>query len=134
MPWLYILHLDHPHHHARHYSGCTPDLRRRLTDHACGRGSVLTRYLFDHGIDWTIGAVFQVAEDLITLRQAERLLKDQHHAPRYCRICSGQWTKSIPGAQEVPLAYAPYATDSRTLRATAEDPGTIHSPTNDTED
>jgi hypothetical protein len=38
---VYLIHLDRPYRHARHYTGWTPDLDTRLTRHAKGQGARL---------------------------------------------------------------------------------------------
>lgn len=134
MPWVYILHLDPPYQHARHYSGCTLDLTQRLILHATahnGKHAHFTHVLYLAGVEWRLGNLFQVKEDHHTIREAERILKDQKNAPRFCRLCSAH-PKRIPGTETIPLAYTPISSsiEARAMlaqrKATAQD-GSIKS-------
>jgi len=124
MPWVYILHLERPLAHARHYSGCTAELQNRLKAHALGQGSAFTRHLAKIGIEWKLGALFQVKEDLNTIRGVERILKDQHHAPDYCPLCRSRPAR-LPGATVVPVSAAPFPTDSRGIKEAAASASSI---------
>lgn len=86
MPFIYILHFDTALAHAEHYTGCTSNLRQRLTAHARGNGSLLTRELHKQGIGWQLGGLAECT--INRMRSLERGLKDQHNVSRYCQICS----------------------------------------------
>jgi predicted GIY-YIG superfamily endonuclease len=79
---VYLLHLDTPYKHARHYTGSTGNLTARLADHAAGRGARLLAVVQAAGIGW------QVARTWPGGRDAERAIKRRHNAPRLCPLCS----------------------------------------------
>ncbi len=47
---VYLLHLERPYQHAKHYTGWTQDLAARLAEHAAGRGARLLEVAGAHGI------------------------------------------------------------------------------------
>lgn len=129
MPWIYLLHLDKPLHHARHYAGCTTDLTQRLITHATGHGSHLTRHLYLIGIGWTLGGIYQAKEGC-NLRAIERILKDQKHGPRYCTLCTGR-PQTLPGTTIIPVAFAPVQSNLDAIaelarRQAAPQDGSLH--------
>jgi hypothetical protein len=81
---VYILHLDPPYKHARHYTGYAEpgNLRARLAAHAAGTGARLMQVVKE------AGGTFQLARTWPGGRARERELKDRHDAPRLCPICS----------------------------------------------
>lgn len=85
MTWIYILHFDIPLFHAKHYTGSTANLKKRLEDHANGLGSNLCYVLKQKSIEWTLSSVLYVME---RPKLIERALKNQKHAHRYCGICT----------------------------------------------
>lgn len=95
MAWIYVLHFDAPLSHARHYTGCTNHLPHRLLAHARGAGARLTRVLLDKQIPWQLAAAYRVSNT--EMRTCERKIKDQHHGPRFCPLCQGENTATIPG-------------------------------------
>lgn len=117
MPWVYVLHLDTPLHHARHYSGCTKDLTERLIVHATGHGARFTEVLYLKGITWELGGLFQTKEGY-SLRAIETLLKDQRNAPRYCTICTRNPTR-VPLTTPIPVALAPVRTTADAIACLA---------------
>src|SRR5215475_673104 len=78
---VYLLHFDRPYQHARHYTGWSEDLPKRLAEHAEGRGARLTAVVRAAGIGW------QLARTWTADRCFERRLKRRHGAARYCPIC-----------------------------------------------
>lgn len=113
--YVYILHFDTPLAHAQHYVGCTFELCGRLTQHASGRGSRLTRELVARGIEWRLGALFAV-NTIAGLRRAERQVKDQHNTARYCNLCRGAEAQRFPGTMPYPIEAIPFGTTSTQLR------------------
>lgn len=106
--WIYVLHFHKPLGHSRHYTGSTKRLRERLTVHAQGHGSRLTRELFKRGIGWTLGGLFQASNDW--MRRIERLSKDHHQAAHFCRFCHRD--AEADGGRYCPPAVLPYDPDN----------------------
>jgi hypothetical protein len=81
---VYILHLDPPYKHARHYTGHAEPgrLHARLAAHAAGTGARLMQVVK------AAGGSFRLARTLPGSRTRERELKDRHEAPRLCPICT----------------------------------------------
>lgn len=86
---VYLIHLDRPLKHARHYVGfcaaeCPED---RLKRHKSGNGARMLRAANLVGIDYHIIRTW----DNLTIHQARQLecrLKRQHNAPRLCPVCN----------------------------------------------
>ena len=81
---VYILHLDPPYKHARHYTGSAEpgNLQSRLAAHAAGTGARLMQVVKE------AGGTFRLARTWPGGRARERELKDRHDAPRLCPICT----------------------------------------------
>ena len=98
---VYILHLDTPLAHARHYVGFSTNkrtLRERLIHHAKGTANCrFTQVLHDLGITFTLARVFRGKK---YDRNFERKLKNTHDTARYCPICSGQELPYTPRRKE----------------------------------
>lgn len=118
--YIYVLHFSTPLKHAKHYTGCTLNLRARLTAHACGAGSAITRALHRQGIGFTLGSLFTCCK--ADMRRLERSLKDHNHGPRFCRLCSGETCDRIPGTMPYPIEAIRWPVDSAGLLA---DPQTL---------
>jgi predicted GIY-YIG superfamily endonuclease len=81
---VYLLHIDPPFKHARHYLGVTRKGRPvgdRLTEHNEGRGAVLTRMARQAGSTLTLARVWTNADSGL-----ENKLKGRGLAP-LCPIC-----------------------------------------------
>lgn len=78
---VYLLHLDRPYKHARHYLGWASDLQSRLASHAGGTGAKLLRVARDAGIGWTLARTWPGD------RHRERQLKRQGGRSRMCPVC-----------------------------------------------
>ena len=81
---VYILHLNSPLAHARHYVSWTKDsstLETRLAHHAAGHGARFTQVCVERGITWQLACV------LPGDKTDERALKNKKHTSRYCPIC-----------------------------------------------
>src|SRR6185437_214928 len=94
-PDVYLVHFDQRYAHAGHYTGSSPDIDRRLTEHFNGRGARLMAVIKDAGITWRLARVWPEGG-----RDKERALK-QRGAARHCPICKGQepevtWTPKEP--------------------------------------
>ena len=83
---IYLLHLQHPYCHARHYLGWTARrLDERLAEHRAGRGSPLIAAAAAAGI------TFELAATWPGTRHDERRLHRYKNSPaRLCPICKSQ--------------------------------------------
>lgn len=84
---VYLIHLDTPLAHARHYLGCTEDLERRIKRHRSGRGARLMVAVRAAGITWQLVRTWAGGFDL------ERKLKSRHQASDYCPLCAKENSK-----------------------------------------
>jgi predicted GIY-YIG superfamily endonuclease len=84
---VYLVHLERPLAHARHYIGFveTPDrLDTRIEYHRQGRGSKFLRAVAEAGIDFAVARTWRDGD-----RRLERRLKNRKEAPRLCPLCRG---------------------------------------------
>ena len=79
---VYLIHLDRPLAHARHYLGSTDDLERRTHEHEQGNGSKMLAAVARAGITW------QLARTWPGDRAWERRLKRYKKSKRLCPFCS----------------------------------------------
>jgi predicted GIY-YIG superfamily endonuclease len=79
---VYLIHLDIPYKHARHYLGWTTDLDARLRAHRDGHGARLMQVITAAGITWRLARTWPGGRD------RERAIKDRHEAPRLCPACT----------------------------------------------
>jgi predicted GIY-YIG superfamily endonuclease len=84
MSTIYLLHLDKPLRHAKHYVGFADDLEARLERHANGHGARMLQVCRERGISWTLARTWTGD------RKFERRLKNRKDAPHICPICSGE--------------------------------------------
>jgi len=104
MNWLYLMHFDIPHEHARHYAGATTNLEKRLEMHANGQGAALLRHLLTIGKGWRLAKLWTTEEKLPF--EVESMLKRRKNGPRYCPICRPA-NLPIPGATSYPIESLP---------------------------
>jgi len=78
---VYLIHLDQPFRHARHYLGWTLNLERRIAQHRAGTGAKLLRAVNRHGIRWEVVRIWPGGPDL------EHTLKARKNSPRLCPVC-----------------------------------------------
>lgn len=82
---VYVIHLEAPLAHARHYVGWTKNswnLRLRLAHHRAGSGSRFLHHVGKAGIRWQLVAVKEGD------RREERRMKDGGHVGlRHCPVC-----------------------------------------------
>jgi predicted GIY-YIG superfamily endonuclease len=83
MSTIYLLHLDKPLRHAKHYVGFA-DVEARLERHASGAGARMLQVCRERGISWTLARTWTGD------RKFERRLKNRKDAPHICPICSGE--------------------------------------------
>jgi len=81
---VYLLHLDPPLKHARHYTGWTHDLDQRMEAHRSGRGARLMEVIKE------AGGTFRLVRTWPGSRALERAIKDQKNAPQLCPECTSQ--------------------------------------------
>jgi predicted GIY-YIG superfamily endonuclease len=101
---VYLIHLDVPYKHARHYTGWTADLDARLQAHRDGRGARLMEVINDAEISWRLARTWPGG------RERERAIKNRHEAPRLCPFCSPDPYPVSTGrsaAIRIPLPPAP---------------------------
>jgi hypothetical protein len=82
---VYLVHLEPPYKHARHYLGFTGDrLDLRMEEHRKGRGSPLLRAAHLAGSRILVVHVWPKGD-----RTFERSLKWKKNTPRLCPVCLG---------------------------------------------
>lgn len=79
---VYLLHLEPPLAHARHYLGWARDLEGRLANHRAGRGSPLIAAAVASGSRIELARTWEDVD-----RHFERALKRRHETPRLCPVC-----------------------------------------------
>jgi predicted GIY-YIG superfamily endonuclease len=93
---VYLIHLDKPIAHARHYIGWTASEPARTARHANGNGARLLAVAKDHGISWRVVRTWPGAS-----KRFERRLKNAANAPRLCPVCNADgWDRQIPETSE----------------------------------
>ena len=78
---VYLIHLDTPLKHARHYLGFSEALPERVKKHRNGQGAAFMKAIGKHGISWHVSRIWDGD------RAFERMLKDQHNASHLCPTC-----------------------------------------------
>src|SRR5947209_3645599 len=78
---VYLLCLARTLAHARHYTGSSNDVDRRLQEHRSGRGSKFTQAVVRAGIELRLAAVWPGE------RYDERVRKNSRNAARHCPFC-----------------------------------------------
>ncbi len=85
---VYLIHLDRPLAHARHYLGSTDDLERRLHEHEQGNGSRTLAAVARAGIPWRLARTKSWPQLLPGDRTWERRLHKYKKSRRLCPLCS----------------------------------------------
>lgn len=99
--FVYILHFEFTlGDHARHYCGCTLDLKRRVTQHARGLGANLTRVARERHIRFKLAAVGVCPRE--EMRLWELRLKQWHGSREQCGLCCTD-PRAITGTTPYPL-------------------------------
>ncbi len=78
---VYLIHLDKPLHHARHYVGFSEDLPGRIQKHHNGQGAAFMKAIAKEQISWHVSRIWDGD------RTFERMVKDQHNASHLCPTC-----------------------------------------------
>lgn len=82
---VYLIHLDRPLKHARHYTGWSTDMTsypKRIKHHSKGTGARFMQIVKEHGISWEVSRVWVEGD-----RRREKLVKK--NAVRFCPQCKG---------------------------------------------
>ena len=88
MPSVYLLHIDPPYQHAKHYVGWTPNgVKDRIKLHQRGQGARLCEVAVGAGRKLILARVWHHA-DWKSARAHERKLKRNSHVPEQCPICN----------------------------------------------
>ncbi|MGA2829102.1 MAG: hypothetical protein ABSF03_23650 [Streptosporangiaceae bacterium] len=87
----YLIHFDRPYKHARHYLGWASNVKRRLAEHAAGRGANLMAVVRDAGIGWQLARLWPNST-----RSRERQLKNQGSRARLCPMCGVHPSTPLP--------------------------------------
>ena len=90
----YLIHLDQPVAHARHYTGWQKRAGgNREARHQSGNGARLLATARARGIAFRVVRTWPGTD-----RRFERQLKNYAHAPRLCPVCSpDSWMNQMPG-------------------------------------
>jgi predicted GIY-YIG superfamily endonuclease len=99
---VYLIHLDVPYKHARHYTGWTANLDARLHAHRNGQGARLMEVITAAGIPWRLARTWPGGRD------RERAIKNRHEAPRLCPECTAPPRPVRTGRSAPPAIPAPY--------------------------
>ncbi len=92
---VYLLHLDPPYKHARHYIGFTTlDIEERLQRHQTERGARLLQAQRRAGGTWRLTRLWTAVP-----RGFELLLKRRGGAARVCPVCLGTYEQDTKPAQ-----------------------------------
>lgn len=97
---IYVLHIDPPFHHARHYVGWTKDgnVEKRVREHITQTGSHPSKLI---GAALAAGRTVTLAGTLPGDRTEERRLKNLGGASRYCPRCNSGYKRRNGRGQEV---------------------------------
>jgi predicted GIY-YIG superfamily endonuclease len=89
---VYLLHLDTPVGHARHYTGWGKIATERFKDHLAGRGGRLLKVANSRGITYQLVRVWTPAD-----RRFERRVKNYAAARKLCPLCNpATWKTCLP--------------------------------------
>ena len=93
---VYLLHLDPPYKHARHYLGFAEagHLDARLADHDAGRGARLLAVAREAGCTWRLVRTWDGT------RALERAIKNTRSVPHYCTECQPERNAARRAARE----------------------------------
>ena len=114
--WMvYLLHFDRPYVSANgkgtaaHYLGTTNNLKRRLAEHAAGRGARLLAVVRAEGIGWELARLWPGG------RAREKQLKRQGSRARLCPLC-GVTPRALPRNRDGSVSRS-LTTDAQKLAA-----------------
>lgn len=88
--YVYLLHFDKPHYHAKHYLGATGCLDGRLAAHHAGYSAHLMQAVKKAGIGFKLARLWR-CESWEESRDLERRLKRRHGSNvLLCPLCQGK--------------------------------------------
>lgn len=89
MATVYLIHLDKPLGHAKHYLGYTSleTVTERLERHRAGNGARLLQVANQRGITYSIVRTWEF-ERCQDAKSFERRMKLNSHVPRKCPVCN----------------------------------------------
>ncbi len=120
--YIYIIHLDRPLEHARHYAGSTNNLLSRLVRHAKGHGSTMLSACKQRGIEWKLAGLMLAEQGTIQIpkgpstRALERHLHNQRHDHRFCEICMNGPITRLKGCTPIDISLLTFPLTSTELR------------------
>lgn len=89
---VYLIHFDsvignrdNTRGQARHYIGYTRQFKKRMSDHANGRGAAIMAFLAQSKIGWKVVRRWHNGT-----RKLERQLKNRKQASHFCPVCKEQ--------------------------------------------
>ncbi|MBD3387428.1 MAG: hypothetical protein GF414_00605 [Candidatus Altiarchaeales archaeon] len=86
--YVYVIHLNRPFRHAKHYIGYTTDIVRRMTHHSLGHrdSSHFMKAVCRAGIRWSVTMVqsFEDAKEAVCF---EKKLKRDKRSSLHCPLC-----------------------------------------------
>ena len=82
---VYLIHLDRPLGHAKHYLGMSTDIAERLGRHVRGKGAKFMSAVKKAGIGWDVVRDWR-CETVYAAEQLERQLKGNN--TRNCTVCT----------------------------------------------
>lgn len=96
--WVYLICLDRPLGHARHYVGWANNLEARLAYHGGPGGARILAVAKSRGITWTL------VRKMPGSKQDERRVKRAGGQVRYCPRCSPRPREGVWGNDQHTLA------------------------------
>ncbi len=112
MSSVYVLHLDPPYRHVRHYVGWAVHVKRRIAHHRTGRGARVVQVAVEAGSEVLVGRVLRGRD-----RTFERRMKQRRWGPLegVCRVCcerAGRRPKTLRALRTATRARWPRVKDS----------------------
>jgi len=84
---VYLIHLDTPIAHAKHYLGFTSDLDARMQRHRSGNGAKLLKEANRRGIKYNVVRTWKAGSWVAAAKRLETKLKLRKNSPKLCPIC-----------------------------------------------
>ncbi len=85
---VYLIHLETPIAHSRHYLGWTRFLKKRINHHRNGTGARFLAEAVRRGIGFEVVRKWKNTDG-----NFERKLKNRKNAPKLCPVCRKEKTK-----------------------------------------
>ena len=101
---VYLIHLDTPLSHARHYIGYADDIYRRVSTHKKGQGARMLQVCVERGISFRLVRTWPKRN-----RHYERQLKNRKNAKVLCPVCNPFSAHNYPTCrQPKPSSQCPF--------------------------